>query len=108
MNAQVEAAEPSTGSEKSKAKKINELMRKKNESQKKVTDLYDQEARILHKLLKESQMKIEQNKLDKPAAKEEQPKKRTKPKIDVRAQNVAPSGEVVPTEGNLIDPDNQA
>ena len=53
-------------------------------------------------------MRIDQNKLDKPAVKEEQqPRKRTKPKIDVRS-NVPPSGEVVPTESNLIDPDNQA
>ena len=36
-----------------KTKRINELMRKKSESQKRVSEYYDHEARILHKQLKE-------------------------------------------------------
>ena len=63
-----------------KAKKINEMMRRKSESQKKVSEYYDHEARILHKQLKE----IEKSKT-KPTSTAPKPKINVSPRANLNS-----------------------
>ena len=89
----------SKGAYSGKTKKINEMMRRKSESQKKVSEYYDHEARILHKQLKE----IEKSKMIKLVVP-------PKPKINVRpdANLDSPGQGAINTERKLIDPEGQA